>query len=119
MRSKSRRQLFRKQHEQPPRRLHAPRDLFGILPETPINIAAHGAFDRPADVVAVARALGADALRVRTLDELRSGLAAFATCGGVRVLDIDIARSVLSEAYQRMHLPPPANQTGPTRGATR
>jgi acetolactate synthase I/II/III large subunit len=80
---------------------------------------AAGAFDRPADIVAVASALGADALRVRTLDELRSGLAAFATSGGVRVLDIDIARSVMGEAYQRMHLSPSANQTGPTRGATR
>jgi acetolactate synthase I/II/III large subunit len=80
---------------------------------------AAGAFNRPADIVAVARALGADARRVRTMDELHSGLAAFATSGGVRVLDIGIARSVMSEAYQRMHLPPPANQTRPTRGATR
>ena len=80
---------------------------------------AAGAFDHPADIVAVARALGADARRVRSMDELHSGLAAFAASGGVRVLDIGIARSVMSEAYQRMHLPAPANQTGPTRGATR
>jgi acetolactate synthase I/II/III large subunit len=80
---------------------------------------AAGAFDHPADIVAVARALGADARRVRSMDELHSGLAAFAASGGVRVLDIGIARSVMSEAYQRMHLPPPANQTRPTRGATR
>ena len=80
---------------------------------------AAGAFDRPADIVAIARALGADARRVRTMDELYSGLAAFAASGGVRVLDIGIARSVMSEAYQRMHLPPPASQTRPTRGATR
>jgi acetolactate synthase I/II/III large subunit len=69
---------------------------------------AAGTFDRPADVVAVARALGADARRVDTMDELHAGLAAFAASGGVRVLDVGIARSVMSEAYQRMHLPPPA-----------
>lgn len=80
---------------------------------------AAGAFDRPADIAAVARALGADARQVRSMDELHSGLAAFAASGGVRLLDISIARSVMSEAYQRMHLPPPANQTRPTRGATR
>jgi acetolactate synthase I/II/III large subunit len=71
---------------------------------------AAGTFDRPADVVAVARALGADARRVATLDELHAGLAAFAASGGVRVLDVGIARSVMSEAYQRMHLPPPADE---------
>jgi acetolactate synthase-1/2/3 large subunit len=70
---------------------------------------AAGTFDRPADVVAVARALGADARRVATADELHAGLAAFAASGGVRVLDVGIARSVMSEAYQRMHLPPPAD----------
>jgi acetolactate synthase I/II/III large subunit len=63
-----------------------------------------GAFDRPADLVAIARALGADARRADTMDELRAGLAAFASCGGVRVLDVAIARSVMSEAYQRMHV---------------
>jgi acetolactate synthase-1/2/3 large subunit len=68
-----------------------------------------GAFDRPADVVAVARALGAAARRVATMDELHSGLASLAASGGVRVLDVGIARSVMSEAYQRMHLPPPAD----------
>jgi acetolactate synthase I/II/III large subunit len=71
---------------------------------------AAGAFDRPADVVAVARALGAAARRVGTMDELHAGLADFAASGGVRVLDVGIARSVMSEAYQRMHLPPPADE---------
>jgi thiamine pyrophosphate-dependent acetolactate synthase large subunit-like protein len=71
---------------------------------------AAGTFDRPADVVAVARALGADARRVGTMAELHAGLAAFATSGGVRVLDVGVARSVMSEAYQRMHLPPPADE---------
>ncbi|MGH3255630.1 MAG: thiamine pyrophosphate-binding protein [Streptosporangiaceae bacterium] len=71
---------------------------------------AAGAFDRPADVVGVARAVGAAALRVGTMDELHAGLAAFAASGGVRVLDVGIARSVMSEAYQRMHLPPPADE---------
>lgn len=80
---------------------------------------AAGAFDQPADIVAVATALGADARRVRSMDELHSGLAAFAASGGVRVLDIGIARSVMSEAYQRMHLPPAANPIRPTRGAAR
>jgi thiamine pyrophosphate-dependent acetolactate synthase large subunit-like protein len=79
---------------------------------------AAGAFDRPADLVAVARALGADARRVDTLDELHAGLAAFAASGGVRVLDVGIARSVMSEAYQRMHLPP-ADQTRLVQGASR
>jgi acetolactate synthase-1/2/3 large subunit len=69
-----------------------------------------GAFDRPADVVAVARALGAAAERVSTMDELHAGLADFSASGGVRVLDVGIARSVMSEAYQRMHLPPPADE---------
>ena len=71
---------------------------------------AAGAFDRPADVVAVARALGAAARRVGTMDELHAGLADFAASGGVRVLDVGIARSVMSEAYQRMHLPPPVDE---------
>jgi acetolactate synthase I/II/III large subunit len=79
---------------------------------------AAGAFDRPADLVAVARALGADARRVGTMDELHAGLAAFAGSGGVRVLDIGIARSVMSEAYERMHLPP-ADQTRLVQGASR
>jgi acetolactate synthase I/II/III large subunit len=78
---------------------------------------AAGAFDRPADLVAVARALGADARRVGTMDELHAGLAAFAASGGVRVLDIGIARSVMSEAYQRMHLPPPPEETRLVQGA--
>jgi thiamine pyrophosphate-dependent acetolactate synthase large subunit-like protein len=79
---------------------------------------AAGAFDRPADLVAVARALGADARRVGTMDELHAGLAAFAASGGVRVLDIGIARSVMSEAYQRMHLAP-ADETRLVQGANR
>ena len=65
---------------------------------------AAGTFAHPADIVALSRALGADARPVRTMDELHAGLAAFAASGGVRVLDIAIARSVMSEAYQRMHL---------------
>jgi acetolactate synthase-1/2/3 large subunit len=65
---------------------------------------AAGTFGQPADVVATARALGAAACRVRTMDELHGGLAAFAASGGVRLLDVGIARSVMSEAYQRMHL---------------
>lgn len=80
---------------------------------------AAGAFDRPADVVAIARALGADARRADTMDELHAGLAAFAASGGVRVLDIGIARSVMSEAYQRMHVPPPADDTRLAQGARR
>ena len=79
---------------------------------------AAGTFDRPADLVAVARALGAAARRVGTMDELRAGLAAFAGSGGVRVLDIGIARSVMSEAYQRMHLAP-ADETRLVQGANR
>ena len=66
---------------------------------------AGGAFGQPVDITAVASALGARARRVRTLTELQEGLAAFGQSGGVRVLDIAIARSVMSEAYQRMHLP--------------
>lgn len=65
---------------------------------------AAGTFDRPADAVATARALGAAACRVRTMDELHGGLAALAASGGVRLLDVGIARSAMSEAYQRMHL---------------
>ena len=65
---------------------------------------AGGSFPHPVDISAVATALGADARRVRTLAELRAGLDAFARAGGVRVLDIAIARSVMSEAYQLMHL---------------
>jgi acetolactate synthase-1/2/3 large subunit len=66
---------------------------------------ASGSFGHPVDITAVASALGAQSRRVRTLAELQAGLAAFTQCGGVRVLDIAIARSVMSEAYQRMHLP--------------
>jgi acetolactate synthase-1/2/3 large subunit len=78
---------------------------------------AAGAFDRPADLVAVARALGADARRIGTMDELHAGLAAFAASGGVRVLDIGVARAVMSEAYQRMHLPPTPGETRLAQGA--
>jgi acetolactate synthase-1/2/3 large subunit len=67
---------------------------------------ASGTFGQPVSIAAVASALGARARRVRTLAELRGGLAAFGPGGGVRVLDIAIARSAMSEAYQRMHLPP-------------
>jgi hypothetical protein len=52
------------------------------------------------------------------MDELHAGLAAFAASGGVRVLDIGIARSVMSEAYQRMHLAP-ADETRLVQGANR
>jgi acetolactate synthase-1/2/3 large subunit len=80
---------------------------------------AAGTFDRPADIVAVARALGADARRVRTMDELHAALTAFGGVGGVRLIDIGIARSVMSEAYQRMHLPPLADGTRLTQGVSR
>ena len=62
-----------------------------------------GTFGQPVDITAVASAFGARARRVRTLAELQDGLAVFSQSGGVRVLDIAIARSVMSEAYQRMH----------------
>jgi thiamine pyrophosphate-dependent acetolactate synthase large subunit-like protein len=65
---------------------------------------AGGSFGHPADITAIASALGAQSRRARTLAELQAGLAAFSQSGGVRVLDIAIARSVMSEAYQRMHL---------------
>jgi acetolactate synthase I/II/III large subunit len=66
---------------------------------------AGGTFRQPVNVTAVASALGARARRVATLAELQDGLAAFSPSGGVRVLDIAIARSVMSEAYRRMHVP--------------
>jgi acetolactate synthase I/II/III large subunit len=76
-----------------------------------------GSFPHPVDISQVARALGAASRRVRTTAELRAGLAAFSRSSGVRVLDIAIARSVMSEAYQLMHLrgdaaaaPPPATR---------
>jgi acetolactate synthase I/II/III large subunit len=63
-----------------------------------------GTFGQPVDITAVASACGARARRVRSMAELHDGLAAFGQSGGVRVLDIAIARSVMSEAYQRMHV---------------
>ncbi len=65
---------------------------------------AGGTFGQPVDITAVASAFGARTRRVRTLAELQDGLAVFSQSGGVRVLDIAIARSVMSEAYQRMHV---------------
>ncbi len=65
---------------------------------------AGGCFPDPVDISRVATALGAAARRIRTAAELRAGLDAFGRSGGVRVLDIAIARSVVSEAYQLMHL---------------
>ncbi len=51
------------------------------------------------------------------LAELQAGLDAFARCGGVRLLDIGIARSVMSEAYQLMHLSgEPAGTHAPASG---
>ncbi len=66
---------------------------------------AGGAFSQPVDITAAASALGARARRIRTLTELQEGLAALGPSGGVRVLDIAVSRSVMSEAYERMHLP--------------
>lgn len=78
---------------------------------------AGGSFPHPVDISEVARALGAASRRVRTLAELRAGMDAFGRSGGARVLDIAIARSVMSEAYQLMHrggdaatTPPPATR---------
>ena len=84
---------------------------------------AVGAFDKPVDIVRLAAALGATARRVRTLAELRAALTACIRAGGVRVLDIGISRSMMSEAYQRMHLSSPADRSelsaGNAPGASR
>jgi thiamine pyrophosphate-dependent acetolactate synthase large subunit-like protein len=77
---------------------------------------AGGSFPHPVDISQVATALGAPAQRVRTLAELQAGLAAFGRCGGVRVLDIAIARSVMSEAYRLMHLGIVPARTNPAIG---
>ncbi|HTZ92911.1 MAG TPA: thiamine pyrophosphate-dependent enzyme [Streptosporangiaceae bacterium] len=65
---------------------------------------AGGCFPDPVGISQVATALGAAARQARTPAELQAGLTAFSRSGGVRVLDIAIARSVMSEAYQLMHL---------------
>jgi len=62
-----------------------------------------GAFDTPIDVVAVATAMGARALRADSVGSLRSALRTLLAADGVRLLDVAIALSPMSEVYQRQY----------------
>jgi acetolactate synthase-1/2/3 large subunit len=62
-----------------------------------------GAFDAPIDVVAVATAMGATALRADSIESLGSALRSLLAVDGVRVLDASMALSPMSEAYQRQY----------------
>jgi acetolactate synthase-1/2/3 large subunit len=62
-----------------------------------------GAFDAPIDLVAVAAAMGATALRADSIESLRSAMARLLATSGVRLLDVSIALSPMSEVYQRQH----------------
>ena len=54
------------------------------------------------DLGAVARAFGCRGQRVRTLDEVKSGLEEFLTGEGPMLLDIRVSRSVISVPYSRL-----------------
>jgi acetolactate synthase-1/2/3 large subunit len=62
-----------------------------------------GAFDRPMDLVAVATAMGATARRVTDAESIPTALHELRAVPGVRLLDVAIARSAMSEVYQREH----------------
>jgi acetolactate synthase-1/2/3 large subunit len=62
-----------------------------------------GTFEQPMDLVAVAGALGVTARRAEDLDSLRSALAELVGLRGVRLLDVSIAMTPMSEVYQRQH----------------
>jgi acetolactate synthase-1/2/3 large subunit len=62
-----------------------------------------GAFDEPIDLVAVATAMGVTARKADNTESLRSAVRELIAAGGVRLIDVSIALSPMSEAYQRQH----------------
>jgi thiamine pyrophosphate-dependent acetolactate synthase large subunit-like protein len=70
--------------------------LAGLDPED-------GAFDRPMDIVAVANAMGVIARRITDHESVPRAVDELLAVPGVRLLDIAIARSAMSEVYQRQH----------------
>lgn len=76
---------------------------------------ASSRFDRPMDTVAVASAMGVTARAVTDPAQLRPVLRGLLAMTGVRLLDISIARSLMSEVYQRQHGPLPALPQDGTR----
>jgi thiamine pyrophosphate-dependent acetolactate synthase large subunit-like protein len=68
-----------------------------------LDVASSEFDDRPFPVCAVAEAMGATARQADSPDQLGAALAELAPMRGVRVVDARIARSPMSEAYQRQH----------------
>ncbi|MCW2493271.1 MAG: hypothetical protein JWN47_2635, partial [Frankiales bacterium] len=62
-----------------------------------------GTFEDAIDLVAVAQALGVTARRAEDLDSLRDGLNELVGMSGVRLLDVSIAITPMSEVYRRQH----------------
>jgi thiamine pyrophosphate-dependent acetolactate synthase large subunit-like protein len=62
-----------------------------------------GTFEDAIDLVAVAQALGVTARRAEDLASLRDGLNELLGMSGVRLLDVSIAMTPMSEVYQRQH----------------
>jgi acetolactate synthase-1/2/3 large subunit len=69
-----------------------------------LDVAASEFDETPFDVPAVAQALGATARRTSGPAELRAALAELLPQRGVRVIDVEISRSTMSEAYVRQHV---------------
>jgi acetolactate synthase-1/2/3 large subunit len=65
--------------------------------------ARDGAFGAPMDLVAIATAMGATARRADSVESLRAALRDLLAVDGVRLLDVSIAMSPMSEAYQRQY----------------
>jgi acetolactate synthase I/II/III large subunit len=68
-----------------------------------LDVASSQFDDRPFPVCAVAEAMGATARLAGNPDQLRAALAELVPMRGVRVVDVRIARSPMSEAYLRQH----------------
>ncbi|CAN5562605.1 thiamine pyrophosphate-binding protein [soil metagenome] len=79
--------------------------LDGLDPET-------GTFDKPLDTVAVARACGVDAEQVSSVAELGPAVRKALRARGVRLVNISIARSLMSEVYERQHGALPTTTSG-------
>jgi acetolactate synthase-1/2/3 large subunit len=65
--------------------------------------ARDSAFDDPMDFVAVAQAMGATARRADDVADVPGALRELLATDGVRLLDVSIALTPMSEVYQRQY----------------
>jgi acetolactate synthase I/II/III large subunit len=90
---------------------HAYGSEFHKLARAGLDVAGSEFDDTPFDVVAVAEAMGATGRRAANPAELRRALTELLPQRGVRVIDVEISRSTMSEAYVRQHGAVPHNSS--------